>query len=120
MPAWNVNLRSKTAVRTSPTRYFSDPSIASASLGLGPGDLVNDLKTFGFIFENLCIRDLRVYAEVIDGKVFHYRDKTTNLECDAVVHLANGKYGLVEDKIRGPGKHRQRCKLFVETGIKNR
>ena len=89
MPAWNVNLRSKTAIRTSPTRYFSDPSIASASLGLGPGDLINDLKTFGFIFENLCIRDLRVYAEVIDGKVFHYRDKT-NLECDAVIHLANG------------------------------
>ena len=100
MPAWNVNLRSKTAVRTSPTRYFSDPSIASASLGLRPGDLINDLKTFGFIFENLCIRDLRVYAEVIDGKVFHYRDKT-NLECDAVVHLANGKYGLVEIKLGG-------------------
>lgn len=100
MPAWNVNLRSKAAVRTSPTRYFSDPSIASASLGLGPGDLINDLKTFGFIFENLCIRDLRVYAEVIDGKVFHYRDKT-NLECDAVIHLANGKYGLVEIKLGG-------------------
>lgn len=100
MPAWNVNLRSKTAIRTSPTRYFSDPSIASASLGLGPGDLINDLKTFGFIFENLCIRDLRVYAEVIDGKVFHYRDKT-NLECDAVIHLANGKYGLVEIKLGG-------------------
>ncbi len=100
MPAWNVNLRLKTAIRTSPTRYFSDPSIASASLGLGPGDLINDLKTFGFIFENLCIRDLRVYAEVIDGKVFHYRDKT-NLECDAVVHLANGKYGLVEIKLGG-------------------
>ena len=100
MPAWNVNLRSKTAIRTSPTRYFSDPSIASASLGLGPGDLINDLKTFGFIFENLCIRDLRVYAEVIDGKVFHYRDKT-NLECDAVIHLANGKYGLVEIELGG-------------------
>ena len=100
MLAWNVNLRSKTAIRTSPTRYFSDPSIASASLGLGPGDLINDLKTFGFIFENLCIRDLRVYAEVIDGKVFHYRDKT-NLECDAVIHLANGKYGLVEIKLGG-------------------
>ena len=63
-------------------------------------DLINDLKTFGFIFENLCIRDLRVYAEVIDGKVFHYRDKT-NLECDAVIHLANGKYGLVEIKLGG-------------------
>ena len=100
MPAWNVNLRSRTAIRRSPTRYFSDPSIASASLGLGPGDLINDLKTFGFVFENLCVRDLRVYADVLDGKVFHYRDKS-NLECDAVVHLANGKYGLVEIKLGG-------------------
>ena len=100
MPAWNVNLRSKTAIRTSPTRYFSDPSIASASLGIGPGDLINDLKTFGFIFENLCMRDLRTYSDVIDGRVYHYRDKN-NLECDAVVHLANGKYGLIEIKLGG-------------------
>ena len=100
MPAWNANLRSKTAIRTSNTRYFSDPSIATASLGLGPGDLISDLRTFGFIFENLCMRDLRVYCQNIDGKVFHYRDKT-NLECDAVLHLANGKYGLVEIKLGG-------------------
>ena len=98
--AWNPNLRSKTAVRTSDTRYFTDPSISAAALGLGPEDLINDMKTFGFIFESLCIRDLRIYAEALKGKVYHYRDKN-NLECDAVVHLRNGKYGLVEIKIGG-------------------
>lgn len=98
--AWNPNLRSKTAVRTSDTRYFTDPSISVAALGLGPEDLINDMKTFGFIFESLCIRDLRIYAEALKGKVYHYRDKN-NLECDAVVHLRNGKYGLVEIKIGG-------------------
>lgn len=98
--AWNPNLRSKTAVRTSDTRYFSDPSIATAALGLGPEDLINDLNTFGLIFETLCIRDLRVYAEPIRGTVYHYRDKN-GLECDAVIHLRNGKYGLVEIKLGG-------------------
>lgn len=99
-PAWNPNLRSKTAIRTSSTRYFIDPSIATASLGLGPNDLINDIKTFGFIFETLCIRDLRVYADSLDGTVYHYRD-ATDLECDAVIHLRNGKYGLVEIKLGG-------------------
>ena len=98
--AWNPNLRSKTATRTSDTRYFIDPSIATAALGLGPKDLINDMNTFGLIFETLAIRDLRVYAESIDGKVYHYRDKN-NLECDAVVHLRNGYYGLIEIKIGG-------------------
>lgn len=98
--AWNPNLRSKTAVRTSDTRYFTDPSISTAALGLGPEDLINDMKTFGFIFEALCIRDLRIYAESLKGTVYHYRDKN-NLECDAVIHLRNGKYGLVEIKIGG-------------------
>lgn len=98
--AWNPNLRSKTAIRTSDTRYFIDPSIATAALGLGPKDLINDMNTFGLIFETLAIRDLRVYAESIDGKVYHYRDKN-NLECDAVVHLRNGSYGLIEIKIGG-------------------
>lgn len=98
--AWNPNLRSKTAIRTSDTRYFIDPSIATAALGLGPNDLINDLNTFGLVFETLCIRDLRVYAEANDGKVYHYRDKT-GLECDAVVHLRNGNYGLVEIKLGG-------------------
>ena len=98
--AWNPNLRSKTAIRTSDTRYFIDPSIATAALGMGTKDLINDMETFGFIFETLAIRDLRVYADALDGKVYHYRDKN-NLECDAVIHLRNGSYGLVEVKIGG-------------------
>lgn len=100
MPSWNPNLRSKTAIRSSDTRYYIDPSIAVAALGLGPNDLINDLKTFGFLFETLCVRDLRVYAEALNGDVFHYRDKN-GLECDAVIHLKNGKYGLVEIKLGG-------------------
>lgn len=98
--AWNPNLRSKTAIRTSDTRYFIDPSIATAALGMGPKDMINDMETFGFIFETLAIRDLRIYADALDGKVYHYRDKN-NLECDAVIHLRNGSYGLVEVKIGG-------------------
>lgn len=100
MPAWNPNLRSKTAIRSSDTRYYIDPSIAVAALGVGPNDLINDLKTFGFLFETLCVRDLRVYADALNGNVFHYRDKN-GLECDAVIHLKNGKYGLVEIKLGG-------------------
>lgn len=100
MPAWNPNLRSKTAVRTSDTRYYVDPSVGVAALGLGPNDLVNDLNTFGLFFETMCIRDLRVYADALDGSVYHYRDKN-GLECDAVVHLRNGSYGLVEIKLGG-------------------
>ena len=98
--AWNPNLRSKTATRTSDTRYFTDPSIATAALGIGPQDLVNDLNTFGLFFETLAVRDLRVYAEALNGKVYHYRDKN-GLECDAVVHLRDGRYGLVEIKLGG-------------------
>jgi len=98
--AWNPNLRSKTAIRTSDTRYFIDPSIATAALGLGPDDLINDLNTFGLFFETLCVRDLRVYADALGGTVYHYRDKS-NLECDAVVHLENGSYGLIEIKLGG-------------------
>ena len=99
-PAWNPNLRSKTAIRTSDTRYFVDPSIAVAALGLGPTDLVNNLELMSLIFENLCVRDLRIYADALDGSVYHYRDKT-GLECDAVIHLRNGSYGLVEVKLGG-------------------
>lgn len=98
--AWNPNLRSKTAIRTSDTRYFTDPSIAAAAMGIGPNDLMNDLNTFGLLFETLCIRDLRVYAQALSGSVYHYRDKD-GLECDAVVHLRNGSYGLVEIKLGG-------------------
>ena len=109
MPAWNPNLRSKTAIRTSDTRYFVDPSIATAALCAGPGDLVNDLKTFGFLFETLVVRDLRIYAESLGGEVRHYHDKT-GLECDAVLHLPNGGYALLEVKTGG--------KRLIEEGAK--
>ena len=98
--AWNPNLRSKTAIRTSNTRYYIDPSIAAAALGLGPQDLLSDLRTFGLLFETMCIRDLRVFADVLNGNVYHFRDKT-DLECDAVIHLRNGSYGLIEIKLGG-------------------
>ena len=100
MEAWSPNLRSKTAIRTSDTRYFIDPSIATSALGIGPDDLIKDLNTMGLVFETLAVRDLRVYADALGGKVYHYRDKN-GLECDAVVHLRNGKYGLVEIKLGG-------------------
>ncbi len=99
-PAWNPNLRSKTAIRTTETRYFTDPSIGCAALGIGPGDLIKDLKLMGMMFENLCVRDLRVYSEVLDGQVYHYRD-ANGLECDCVLHLRNGQYGLIEVKLGG-------------------
>ena len=98
--AWNPNLRSKTAIRTSDTRYYVDPSIACVAVGLGPDDLIEDLNTFGLFFETLCMRDLRVYADSLGGQVYHYRDKN-GLECDAVIHLRNGSYGLIEVKLGG-------------------
>lgn len=101
MPAWNPNLRSKTAIRTSPTRYFTDPSIATGALRIGPQDLMRDLETLGLLFESMCARDLRVYAQYLDGDVYHYRD-SNGLECDLVIHLRNGKYGLIEVKLGGP------------------
>ena len=109
MRAWNPNLRSKTSIRTSDTRYYVDPSIAVAALGLGPEDLTNDLETMELLFETLCMRDLRVYADAIDGNVSHYRDKS-GLECDAVVHLRNGQYGLIEIKLGGDS--------LIEDGVK--
>ncbi|MBE6251588.1 MAG: ATP-binding protein [Bacteroidales bacterium] len=108
--AWNPNLRSKTAIRTTDTRYFVDPSIAAAALGIGPKDLIYDLNTMGLLFETMCIRDLRVYADALDGQVYHYRDKS-GLECDAVIHLMNGAYGLVEVKLGG--------EKLINEGIRN-
>lgn len=108
-PAWNPNLRSKASIRTTDTRYFSDPSIATAALGIGPKDLLCDLKTMGFLFENLCVRDLKIYTDYLDGTVYHYRDKN-GLECDAVIHLRNGSYGLVEIKLGGD--------KLIEEGVK--
>lgn len=100
MSAWNPNLRSNTAIRTSDTRYFVDTSVATASLGIGPQDLMNDVDTIGHLFETLCMRDIRVFANKLDGDVFHYRDKN-GLECDAVLHLRNVMYGLIEIKLGG-------------------
>ncbi len=100
MPAWGVHLRSKTAIRTSNTRYFVDPSIAVASLRTSPSDLMQDIETLGLLFETMAVRDLRVYADALDAKVYHYRDKN-GLECDAVIELRNGRYGLVEIKLGG-------------------
>ncbi|MCH4155332.1 MAG: DUF4143 domain-containing protein [Muribaculaceae bacterium] len=98
--AWSPNLRSKTAIRTSDTRYFIDPSIATCALGVGPKDMITDLNTMGLIFETMAVRDLRVYADALEGNIFHYRDKN-GLECDAVMHLRNGQYGLIEIKLGG-------------------
>lgn len=100
LPAWNPNLKSRTAIRTAETHYFVDPSIATAAMGIGPGDLLNDLKAFGLLFETMCVRDLRVYCQPLRGEVYHFRDKN-GLECDAVVHLPNGSYGLIEIKLGG-------------------
>ena len=100
MEAWCPNLRSKTQVRTADTRYFTDPSIAVASLGIGPGNLMGDLNTFGYLFESLAMRDLRVYAAANMGNVSHYRD-ADGLECDAIVHLRDGSFGLIEVKLGG-------------------
>ncbi len=99
--AWSPNIRSKTAIRTSDTRHFTNPSIATASLGLEPNDLIGDLRTFGFLFESMCVRDLRVYAQNLDRDVLHYRDKS-GLEADAVIHLRDGRYALcVQARRRG-------------------
>lgn len=100
MPAWNPNIRSKTAIRSTPTRHFVDTSIACRALGVGPDDLLNDLESFGLFFEDMAVRDLRIYAEVNGGEVCHYRDNA-GLECDAVVHLENGCWGAVEIKLGG-------------------
>jgi predicted AAA+ superfamily ATPase len=107
--AWSPNLRSKTAIRTSDTRYFIDPSIATSALGMGPKDLMSDLNTMGLLFETMAVRDLRVYADALEGVIFHYRDKS-GLECDAVMHRRNGQYGLIEIKLGG--------EALIEAGAK--
>ena len=110
MEARNTNLRSKASIRSSNTRFFIDPSIAAASLNIGPNDLIHDLNTFGFLFETMCIRDLRIYTDALNGTVYHYRD-SDGLECDAVIHLKNGKYGLIEIKLGGD--------VLIEEAAKN-
>ena len=100
LEAWNPNIRSKSAIRTSDTRHFVDASIGTAALGLGPKDLINDLDSFGLIYEDMAVRDLRVFAEALDGKLYHYRD-SSGLECDTVLHRRNGTYALIEIKLGG-------------------
>lgn len=100
LPAWNPNICSKTAIQSSDTRYFIDPSIATSALAVRPQDLINDLRSFGFFFEAMAVRDLRTYADALDGELFHYRD-SSGLECDAVLHRSDGTYGLIEIKLGG-------------------
>ncbi len=98
LKAWSPKLRSKTIIRTSNKRHLIDPAIAANMLNASPEDLIYDMNTFGLLFESLVIRDLRIYSQVIGGTVFHYRDNT-GLEADAVIHLDDGRWGLVEVKL---------------------
>jgi len=113
LAAWNPNIRSKAAIRTSDTRHFVDPSIGTAALGLGPKDLINDLQSFGLFFEDMAVRDLRVYAEALDGELYHYRD-SNGLECDTVLHRRNGSYALLEVKLGGEDKINEGAVSMIE------
>lgn len=110
IPAWNPNIRSKAAIRTTPTRHFVDTSIAAAVLGISPDDLMNDLNSFGLFFEDMAVRDLVIYSSYLGAKVKHYRD-SSGLECDAVIHFENGKWAAVEIKLGG--------EKLIEEGAKN-
>jgi len=109
LPAWSPAMRSKTVLRTAPKRHFVDPSIAATLLNASPKSLLNDFSTFGLLFESTAIRDLRVYAQANDGKVFHYRDRN-DLEADAVIHLSDGRWGAIEVKMGSKG---------IESGVEN-
>lgn len=100
LTAWNPNIRSKAAIRSADTRHFVDPSIGTAALGLGPKNLINDLQSFGLFFEDMAVRDLRVYAEALGGSLYHYRD-SSGLECDSVLLRRDGTYALLETKLGG-------------------
>ena len=115
--AWNPNIRSKAAIRTSDTRHFVDPSVGTAALGLGPKDLINDLQSFGLFFEDMVVRDLRVYAEALDGELYHYRD-SSGLECDTVLHRRNGSYALLEVKLGGEDKINEGATSMIELANK--
>ena len=95
--AWLPSLRSKTAIRTSDKRHFTDPSIAAAVLGLNPKSIIEDFNLFGFLFEDLCVRDLRAYTQELQGDIFHYRDQS-GMEADIVIRLHDGRWALVEVK----------------------
>ncbi|MBD5240241.1 MAG: ATP-binding protein [Bacteroidales bacterium] len=98
VPAWSPSMRSKTALRTSAKRNFVDPSIATAALRIGPEKLLRDFNSFGFLFESLCVRDIRVYAQANDGDIYHYRDKN-ELEADIIISLRDGRWAPVEVKL---------------------
>jgi Predicted ATPase (AAA+ superfamily) len=98
LPAWTPSLRAKTPIRTVPTRHFVDPSIACACLGATSENMLKDYRSFGLLFESLCIRDLRIYAESLDGTVSHFRN-ANGLEADAIIHLHDGKWAAVEVKL---------------------
>lgn len=110
LDAWNPNLRSRAAIRTTPTRHFVDTSVATAVLGITPNDLINDLPSFGLFFEDMAVRDLTIYSNYLGAKVKHYRD-SSGLECDAIIHFENGKWGAVEIKLGG--------EKLIEEGAKN-
>lgn len=110
MEAWNPNLRSKTVVRSTPTHHFVDSSIAAQALGASPADLMTDLNTFGLLFEDMAVRDLRVYAQTLNGNVYHYRD-SRGLECDTIVHLKDGRWAPIEIKLGG--------EKLIEEGARN-
>jgi hypothetical protein len=101
--AWNPNIRSKTTIRTSSTRHFVDTSIACRALNISPDDLLADLRSFGLFFEDLAVRDLSVYATILNGEIRHYRDNA-GLECDAVLHLENGQWAAIEIKLGGDAR----------------
>lgn len=111
--AWSPLLRSKVAIRTSPTHYFVDPSIATAALDVTPFDLINDLKTFGFIFESMVIRDLKIYAETNGASLYHYRDKN-DFEVDAIIHFNNGKWAAIEIKLFDDEAIEKACKNLIK------
>ncbi len=100
MKAWNPNIRSKTSIRSTPTRHFVDTSIACRAIGVMPEDLLRDMESFGLFFEDMAVRDLRIYAGCLNGEILHYRDNA-GLECDAVVHLEDGRWGAIEIKLGG-------------------
>ncbi len=113
VPAWNTNLRSKVAIRSKPTRYFVDPSIATSAFGVSPEGLFKDMNTFGFLFESLAIRDLKVYADSLNAKVYHYRD-STDREADAVIYFRDGEWGLVEVKLGDDNEIESAARKLVE------
>lgn len=111
--AWTPNLRSKNTIRITPTRHFIDTSIACASLGISKDDLMNDANTFGLFFEDFAIRDLKIYAESLDGEVMHYRD-SKGLECDAIIHLSDGRWGAIEIKLGSETGINEGCKNLIK------